>query len=150
MSVNDSLRRRLHAATLVAADAAAYALVTAIVATVGAVVLGVGTGGGLVRAKAVLFLVGVVLMAYATVLLWPSRREAFRERDADGRPRVGESVPESESRTHYQAFVEAVPPSRWLRSPPPERRLTPGGKLFLASVTVLAVSYAMEAVFGIA
>lgn len=128
-------------------DALTYATVVATLATLGSLSIGIVTGGGLVRGKVVLFVVGWVLMAYATVQLWPSSPE-----EVDGTPeaRTGESLPEAQDETRLQSFVQSIPPNRWLRTPRPERRLSIDGKLFLASLLVLAVSFAMEVVFGIA
>lgn len=119
----------------------AYAAVVAAAATVAAVVLGVVTGGGLVRAKYVLFFVGFGLMAVATATLWPSSPE-----DLEDDP----SIPEEPGASGVERVVEAVPPASWLPAPRPGARLSRGSKLFLASLATLAVSYAMEAVFGIA
>ena len=128
-------------------DAITYAIVVAALATLGSLAIGIVTGGGLVRGKVVLFVVGWVLMAYATVQLWPSSPE-----EVNGAPeaRTGESLPEAQDETRLQSFVQSIPPNRWLRPPRPERRLSIDGKLFLASLLVLAVSFAMEVVFGIA
>ena len=127
-------------------DALTYATVVAALATLGSLSIGIATGGGLVRGKVVLFVVGWGLMAYATVQLWPSSPE-----EVNGTPesRTGESLPESQNETRLQSFVQSIPPNRWLRAPRPERRLSIDGKLFLASLLVLAISFAMEVVFGI-
>ena len=127
-------------------DALTYAAVVAALATLGSLSIGIATGGGLVRGKIVLFVVGWGLMAYATVQLWPSSPE-----DVNGSPeaRTGESLAEVQEDTRLQSFVRMIPPNRWLRSPRPDRRLSIDGKLFLASLLVLAVSFVMEVVFGI-
>lgn len=138
---------RVRAAALVWADAVAYALVVAGVATLAALVVGVATGGGLVRAKTLLFLLGLALMAYATVRLWPSSPEDVRDRA--GRERRGASLPPTPAETRFQAVVRTLPPVRWLRPPAPERRLSPAVKLFLGSVAVLLTSFLLEAVFGV-
>lgn len=131
---------RVETAALVAVDALVYGLAAAAVVVVGALVVAVATGGGLVRAKRLLFLAGFLLMGYATVRLWP-RSPSDLDRGA---------IPADHDRTRFQRAVRALPPLRWLRPPPPHRRFTPPGKLFVGSLVVLAVSYAMEAVFGVA
>lgn len=142
---------RLRTAAVVAADALGYALVVTVVATVVAVILGVASGGGLVRAKALLFLAGIALMAYATARLWPSSPGDLEGETVAGLRRTPtDSVSPAADRTRFQAFVRAVPPMRWLPEPPPERGAVPAVKLFLGSLFVLLTSYLMEAVLGIA
>lgn len=145
MSVDGSADERLRTAALVWIDAITYALVVTLVTTGCAVAVGLATGGGLVRAKVALFFGGCLLMAYATARLWPSSPS-----DLEDRTGTGESMPAVHDRTRFQAIVQSIPPVRWLEPPPPERRMTTPGKLFVGSVLVLAVSYLMEAVFGIA
>ena len=138
---------------LVWIDALTYASAVAGVTTVLAVAVGIATGGGLVRAKAILFLVGLGMMAYATFRLWPSSPEEFEANGGTeasvGVPDVPGDVPEPDEPTKFQAFVRALPPVRWLPQPPPDRQFSAAAKLFLGSVGVLAVSYVMETVFGI-
>ena len=131
---------RLETAALVAVDALAYGVAAAALVVVAGLVVGVATGGGLVRAKRLLFLAGFLLMGYATVRLWPRSPEDL-DRGA---------LPADHDQTRFQRAVSALPPLRWLRPPPPHRRFTPPGKLFVGSLLVLAVSYAMEALFGVA
>lgn len=152
MRAGDAPADRLLTATVVAVDALGYALVVAVLVTVAAVILGVASGGGLVRAKALLFLAGLALMAYATARLWPSSPG-----DLEGETAVGlrqgsaaDAVPPTGDRTRFQAFVRALPPLRWLPSPPPGRGAVPAVKLFLGSLFVLLTSYLMEAALGIA
>ena len=143
-----SFTERVWISTLVVLDAFAYAFVLTITATAGAIVLGVASGGGFLRAKYALFLFGFVAMAYATFLLWPSSPSDLEETTLTNttsdlsQGRGGE--------TRFQKFVQAVPPVRWLPTPPHRRRATPPAKLFLASLVVLLVSYSMEVVFDIA
>lgn len=141
---------------LVWIDALAYAGAVAGVTTLVAVALGIASGGGLVRAKAILFLVGLGLMAYATVRLWPSSPEEFEANGgAEDVAPIGNldglegPIPEPDEPTRFQALVWALPPVRWLPRPPPDRQFSTAAKLFLGSVGVLAVSYVMEVVFGI-
>jgi hypothetical protein len=130
---------RLRTAALVAVDALAYAVALAALVVVAALVVGVASGGGFVRAKVLLFLAGFGLMAYATVRLWP-RTPADLESG---------TIPATDDETRFQRAVGALPPLRWLPPPPPQRRFTPAGKLFVGCLVVLALSYAMETVFGV-
>lgn len=143
-----SIGRRLRTAGLVVTDAATYVTVVATVTTLLALVVGVATGGGLVRAKALLFLGGFVMMAYATVRLWPSSPS-----DVEDEPglvtETGRSIPGPDEVTRFQAVVRRLPPLRWLRPPPPAHRVTPAGKLFWSSLVVLVVSYLMETALGV-
>lgn len=54
-------------------DGLVYALTVTAVVTLVSLFFGVGTGGGLVRGKIFLFVVGWGMMAYATAKMWPSR-----------------------------------------------------------------------------
>lgn len=128
---------------LVCVDAVAYALLVALATTVGAVVLGVLTGGGLLRAKYLLFVVGLLQMGYATVKLWPASPEALESGDS-----IAPSGTDAESR--FERLARTVPPVGWIGTPPAVRRLSQPSKLFLASVVVLLVSYLMETAFGVA
>lgn len=138
---------RLRTWALVWLDALTYAIVLALVVTVGAAVLAVVTGGGLVRTKYALFFAGFLLMGYASFRLWP-RSPADVERPTTGGV-AGDSIPETAGETRFQRLVQATPPIRWIDGPIPEQRVTPPGKLLLGSFAVLLVSYLMESVFGI-
>lgn len=135
----DDWIRWLRAALLVWLDAVGYAVVVATVSVVAALAAAVVSGGGVVRGKALLFVVGFALMGYATIRLWPTSPEEASER----------SIPPPGERTRFQSLVRALPPFRWLPSPPPASRISPAGKLFLGSLLVLLASYLMEAVFGV-
>lgn len=124
-------------------DAVAYALLVTLATTVGAVVLGVLTGGGLLRVKYLLFVVGLLQMGYATFRLWPTSPEDLESGDSIGPPGT-----DAESR--FERLVRTVPPVGWVGTPPPARRLSQPSKLFLTSVVVLLVSYLMETAFGVA
>ncbi|PAU85526.1 hypothetical protein CK500_02325 [Halorubrum salipaludis] len=119
-------------------DALAYALALAGAATLGAVALGLATGGGFVRGKFLAFVAGWLLVGYATVRLWPTSVD-----DLDG-PAV------SARGTRLEGLVRAVPPVRWIRLPAPPERVRVAGKVFLAGVVTLVGSLLMETVFGVA
>lgn len=133
-------------------DALAYALaVAAVVFVVGAVV-GFAAGGGLVTAKFVMFVVGLLLFGYGTFQLRPSPPWGT-ESTEDGELKVTRNRPNgtvvgSRDETRFQAAVQRLPPvSRYPLAP--DDRLSDGAKLFLASLAVLAWSFVMETVFGV-
>ncbi|RKD95373.1 DUF7555 family protein [Halopiger aswanensis] len=153
-------RRRLR----VWADALTYAFALTAIVGAGCFALGFATGGGAVRAKELLFVVGWLLLAYATVRLWPSSpaevdsgsssrfgpgsgpdtRSATASRSHGGA--VGDRLPS----TRFQTFVQSLPPVRWIQPPAPEHRLTPPGKVLVGSLLILLLSFLLETVFGIA
>lgn len=138
--------RRLRTAALALVDAVGYATLVTVVALVTALVVGIATGGGFVRAKALLFVGGILLMGYATLLLWPSSPEDLASGSG---PRGGETIPAPADRTRLESLTRTLPPWRWLPSPPPGDGMSVGGKLFLGSLLVLLASYLMETVFGV-
>nr|WP_049896939.1 hypothetical protein [Natrialba chahannaoensis] len=129
-------------------DAITYATAITTLVTLIALLLGLVTGGGPSQAKFTLFIVGFLLLGYATVRLWPSTPS-----DLDTHTELagveGDSIPEVADQTRFQAFVQQLPPLRWVQSPPPEARIRTPGKLLLGSIAVLLVSFLMETVFGI-
>lgn len=149
MARDDPLGVRLRVATRVCLDAVGYVLAVVAIVTCLAFVLGIATGGGFIRMKALLFVAGFGLMAYATVRLWPSSPEDLERNMMSGVSPAGGSIPATPNETRFQAFVRRLPPVRWVRPPPPDRRLSPAGKLFWSSVAILLVSYLMETVFGV-
>lgn len=132
------LGNRISLLGVVALDAITYGVVLTVIAVLGAFVVSVTTGGGTGRANILLFVAGWTVMAYATVLLWPRKRT--EEKTTKG---YGEALP-AEPRTKLHWIVSAVPPLRWLELPPPEYRLSQGGKLFVASVIILLTSFLLE------
>lgn len=170
-----SPRRRLHTVTRVWADALTYAVVVAVLVGVVGIVLGITTGGGLVRGKQLLFVAGWLMMGYATAKLWVSTGKqlrtsryqspselsdaetadssSFRNGLASSESRhrgSGTSLRHRQDATQFQAFVQTVPPNRWVRPPRPEKRMTVQGKILLSSIFVLLASFLMETVFGVA
>ena len=119
-------------------DAVGYTVVLASVATLGALAVGIASGGGFVRGKLLTFLAGWVLIAYGTVRLWPSAPDEDSE------------VLRGTRQTRFQRFVRRIPPLRWVRSPPPTERVRPARKILLSGVVTLAASLVMEVGFGIA
>lgn len=130
----------------VLSDAATYAVTVALAVTLGAVVLSITTGGGLVRGKNFLFVSGWILMAYATVQLWPSSPKNSEKPQELYR---GRSIPNPDNLTRFQRFVRRLPPRRWTQSPPPDSRITVEGKLFYSAVLALFISFVMETWLGV-
>lgn len=185
MSSTQPVNARLRTLVRVSVDALTYAVALTAVSVVVAVVLGITTGGGIVRGKHLLFIFGWGMLAYATAKLWVKSGNEIRasakntqqrsgdedSSDTDGPPdsmataselrnRVtndssqrhsySESLPERQDATRFQALVQYLPPKRWTREPRPEYRVGILGKILLTGVLVLAVSFVMETVFGIA
>jgi hypothetical protein len=146
-----TLPARVRTAALVVLDTVGYVAVVVAATACLAFVVGVATGGGFIRMKALLFVAGFGLMAYATARLWPTSPE-----DLDRSPVEGVSVPEGGSvpaprhQTRFESIARSLPPARWLDVPPSKHRLSPAGKLFWSSIGVLLVSFLMETVFGVA
>ena len=131
--------RRLPATVRVWVDALAYVLALALVMLVLGVVLGIALGGSLVAGKQLLFLVGWLIIGYATLRLWPSSPE-----DLDQESRATQT-----QRSRFQATVQELPPVRWMRLPSPNERVALAVKLFLTGLAVLALSFVMEVGLGI-
>lgn len=147
-SRSSSLTSRLWAHARILIDAITYAVVTALIATLVALTLGIVTGGGFVRGKQLLFVFGWVVMAYATFKLWPSPSDAIADpAERDARP--GESIGKSQSSRWLERIIQSTPPNRWIDTPHPSRRMSLGGKLFLASLVMLLISLLMEVVWDI-
>ncbi len=142
----DSLSARLESLGRIWIDALAYAIVVTAVAAAAALIVGVATGGGVVRAKTLLFVAGWALLSYATFRLWPTSIEDV-ESPADGQ--LGESIPSVHDETRFQSFVRRLPPARWIQPPNPEDRVSPPGKLLFGSVLMLLLSFLMETVLGV-
>lgn len=151
-------RDRLRLNAIALTHALTYAALVAVASTAVSFVLGVASGGGAVRAKIFLFVIGWILMAYAVVRLWPSDPDAYRKKDPSElrNKKVGsatdptpDSIPAEESHSRFQQTVHQMPPVRWLPRPTPAHRLTTEAKLFLGSVFVLLTSFLMEVVFGV-
>jgi hypothetical protein len=134
-------------------DAFVYANAVAGVVFVVGAVLGLILGGGLVTAKYLLFTVGIFAFGYATFKLRPSP-PWDTERTDEGKIKVTKNEPQGRviserEETRFQAAVQRIPPLPWY-SLPPRERLPIAAKLFLASLAILAWSFVMETVFGVA
>lgn len=140
-----SLERLLRRTAVVWLDVVAYAVTVTGLATAVALALGIATGGGFVRGKALLFVIGWLLLAYATVRLWPTSPEDLEPAESGN----GRSVPANVAGSRVQSIARALPPVRWMRQPSPDDRVSPSGKLFVAGCAVLLASFLMETVFGV-
>ncbi|ELY75799.1 hypothetical protein C488_09117 [Natrinema pellirubrum DSM 15624] len=146
MPPSDGFGDRLRVFGRVGLDAMTYAIAVAALTGIGALIIGVATGGGVVRAKALLFVAGWLLLAYATVRLWPTSPDDVGPPSNRG---VAGAIPVAHDSTRFQSLVRSLPPLRWIQLPPPEKRLTPPGKLLLGSLLVLLLSFLMETAFGV-
>lgn len=150
MDPDRPITERLEINAIALAHGLVYAVTLATVVTLVMVTLGLAGGGGFVLGKRLLFVAGWALMGYATIRLWPSKPDDVRVATKSGSvDPTGETIAAVEARSRFQRLVHRLPPIRWLPAPPYERRLTDEAKVFLTSLLVLAVSYAMETVFGV-
>ncbi|NHN60668.1 MULTISPECIES: hypothetical protein [Halorussus] len=136
-----------------AVDAAVYALAVAAVVFVVGAILGFVVGGGLVTAKYVMFVVGLLAFGYGTLQLRPDPPWSTEEGEEGEIKIVKEERPSgtvvnSREETAFQAAVQRIPPLPWY-SLPPDERISVAFKIFLAGLATLGWSFAMEAVFGV-
>jgi len=143
------LGERLQLSAIALTHAVTYALAVAGVATIGSLVFGAASGGGLVHTKIVLFVAGWLVMAYAVVRLWPSDPSDLQEKSGSVDP-TGETIAADAARTRFQELVNQLPPVRWLPPPRPWLQFTDEFKLFLGSLLILLASFLLETVFGVA
>lgn len=129
-------------------DLFTYALVLTSVSLAISLFVSVATGGGAVRAKIFLFVIGWAVVGYATVLLWPSRPPIDGD-DEEEALANGSSLPAEEA-SRFQGIVRKTPPVRWIQLPPPQDRIPLRSQLFFGGLCILATSYLMETVFNVA
>lgn len=130
------LRTRLRQRGPAWVDAVTYALVLGGLLTAGALLVALGAGGDLTTVKYLLFGAGWVLLAIATVRLWPARG-GETEDAADLDRSVG-------SQGRVQSLVIGTPPARWVRQPAPHERFSSAAKQFLAAMVTLTISFFLE------
>lgn len=141
MGSPDSLVDRLVGFVRIWIETLTYAFVVVVLTILTSLVLSVVSGGELARANVFVFVIGWMLLAYATFLMWPSSPKDLEEDDPNRRA-IGES-------SRLQSLAQQLPPARWIRPPHPGVRMTPQGKLFVAALAVLAVSFVAETWFGV-
>jgi len=130
-------------------DLAVYVVALTALTTLVAVGVMVAAGAGMALVVHLTFVLGFLMFGYATYLLWPKRLWRKKETE-EGEIRVtktqtGEVVGAREE-TKFQSMVQRLPPLTTYSLAPSER-LSPGVKLFVASLVVLATSFAVEMVF---
>lgn len=152
--------RRLVGAAL---DAATYAATAAGITFLFAALVSFPLGYGLVGVKYALFYIGFAAWAIAIVVSWPE--SAWKRPnlsfdilsfggsdDEDTTVPWVDTDPSGQSgepdQTPFQALVQSLPPARFVPVPP-SYRVPTGIRLFLAAFTIHAVSFVMEAVFGV-
>lgn len=140
MSADRSVRGWVLTQTRIWIDALTYAGVVTLSTFFVAMTIGIVTGGGYARGNIVLFVAAWVILAYATVQLWPSSPEDVDTDPVDGSVR---------STTRVQSIARELPPARWVALPAPRDRMTAAGKLLVSSVLILALSFVIETVFGV-
>lgn len=116
-------------------DAASYALWLTAFVFLALTPASLLVDAGFIGVKYGLFVIGFLSMGYALLLI--RRATAIHREDY-----------EPPDETRVDALVGRLPPLRWI-SVAPRDRFHPGTKLLVASVTMLAVSYVMEALFDI-
>lgn len=122
-------------------DVAAYAVACTVIVVTAVTPIGY-VFGGWVSVKIALFLVGTTFFGYSTLRLWlrSSGRRLDEEPDS---PTISQRQP-----SRIQRALDGLP-GYPVATLPPESRISPSAKLFVASVLVLFVSFAMETVFGV-
>ena len=138
---------------LQAVDAAVYALAVAAVVFVVGALLGLVVGGGLVTAKYVMFVVGLLAFGYGTLQLrpdppWKTEEGEQGEIKITKETEPSGSVVNSRNETAFQAAVQRIPPLPWY-SLPPDERISVAFKIFLAGLATLGWSFVLETVFGV-
>lgn len=126
-------------------DLATYvaALVAVIVGPVAALELAMY--GGLVLTKWVLFVFGGL---FATVASFQLRPASPKKRVAEASAGPQSDTVGSKELTRFQRLAAALPPARWTGLGAHER-FSPPTKLLAGGITLLAVSWALEMMFGV-
>lgn len=125
-------------------DAVTYAALVAVLVTAVAAIVSFPLGYGWVGVKYGLFWVGWLTFGYAVFTLRPT--PPWKDEDE----RSGESIPKGNAgETRFQRVVQSLPPARFVPLPKVDR-LPESVKLFLSAIALLATSFALEAVFGVA
>ncbi|WP_410766075.1 hypothetical protein [Haloferax sp. DFSO60] len=126
-----------------AIDAVAYAVVLTGVVFLFTALVSFVAGGGLPGAKWLMFFIGFMMLAYASLKIRP--RAPWKDGDGGGLF-AGDDEQVGVASVVSGLLDRLLPPH--LR-PAPNERPTNGSKLFLAALGVLLTSFLMEAVFQI-
>ncbi|ELY69059.1 hypothetical protein C490_08711 [Natronobacterium gregoryi SP2] len=124
-------------------DVVAYAVVFATLVVVAVTPVGYVAGDGWTGVKVGLFLVGMAFFGYSSIWLWLQSSQQKYDEKRDSRSTVSR---EQESRLQTALDDRSIYPTD---SIPPAVRISPGTKLFVGSLIVLAVSFVMETRFGV-
>lgn len=138
---------RLRTAAAVAVDAVVYGAVVTALVFVGSTVVSFASGGDWVTVKAVLFVVGTLVLGYGTARLWLAAPYWRDDTEAAASMTGSEAIPKR-AETRFQRLVERVPPRRWIDLTPQET-VAPASKLLVAGLLIMAVSFVMETAFGV-
>ncbi|ELZ73759.1 hypothetical protein C457_00700 [Haloferax prahovense DSM 18310] len=130
-------------------DAVVYAVSLTGVVFVVTALLSTLAGNGLPGAKWLMFFLGFAMFGYASLKVRPKAawKGGDENSDNDGGLFSGSDEPVGVEKLVGNALDAILPPR--LRPANSDERPSSGGKLLLASVCILAASYAMEVVFGI-
>lgn len=124
----------MHRRVRQAIDALAYALVVTSILFVLTTAISLPLGVGLLGTKWFLFFIGFALFGYATFRLRPTP------------PWKDEESEDEEGRGLEQFVAESLPKAVAL---PPDERLPPAAKLFVAAAAVLLTSFLLEALLRV-
>lgn len=100
-----------------------------------AVVGGFSIGGNWAVVEAIMFVAGILLFGYSTMLLWPTSIEDEEESRMDDYTATG----------HIQTIVNNIPMLSTYEDS--SRQLPESAKLFLASVVVVLTAFLIERLF---
>lgn len=135
----------LEAFALKVVDLATYVVVLVAVVFVPVGALELWQLGGLVFTKWLLFVAGMALAAYASLMLRPA---SPKRRAAAASAGPNESTVGNVRVSFVQRVAAAVPPARWTDLSVSER-FSPNVKRFVGAVAMVVLAMAMEFVFGI-
>lgn len=128
-------------------DALVYAVTVTVMVLVGGIPLRFG-GGTAADVVLLTFVAGIVILGYATYCLLPGKPWSVEHTESgmEVTRRTRTRTVGARRETRFQAAVQRLPPlGRY--GLPPEERLSPAAKLFVAGVVVLLSSVAIEVVF---
>ena len=128
-------------------DALVYAITVTVMVLVGGIPLRFG-GGTAADVVLLTFVAGIAILGYATYCLLPGKPWSVEHTESgmEVTRRTRTRTVGARRETRFQAAVQRLPPlGRY--GLPPEERLSPAAKLFVAGVVVLLSSVAIEVVF---